>query len=204
MILFRTIIATAKSFSAMCERSDFSYRGISLRNRLNQEWASSSTYRRALKVGTRSISFFPLPADGAEISGSGILTLFNDSRFQWQIQSNAAMPGGSGYDERQGDDILVDRQMSFCAVYSRDQLDSALWILEQGGPRYSIRQQLPRAGESPQCIITGQTAPPYISKHPGFGPLLKPAVDHGRTDTLKSFTRQCIPDNSRPGDLHDG
>lgn len=44
MILFKTIIAAARVFSATYERSVFSYRGISLRNRLNQECASSATH----------------------------------------------------------------------------------------------------------------------------------------------------------------
>jgi len=61
MTLFRTIIAAAKALSALYERSVFSYRGNSLRNRLYQKYASSTTHLRALKVGSFSINFFSSP-----------------------------------------------------------------------------------------------------------------------------------------------
>ena len=61
MTLFKMIIAAAKAFNALYERSVFSYRGTSLRNRLNQEWASSTIHLRALKVGSLSINFFSSP-----------------------------------------------------------------------------------------------------------------------------------------------
>lgn len=61
MTLFKMIIAAAKAFNALYERSVFSYRGTNLRNRLNQEWASSTIHLRALKVGSLSINFFSSP-----------------------------------------------------------------------------------------------------------------------------------------------
>jgi hypothetical protein len=62
----------------------------------------------------------------------------------------------------------------------------------------------PEPGNPLQSIVFCQAAPPDISKNPGFGPLLKLAMDHGRPDTLKFFTRQRIPDNSCPKYIHDG
>ena len=61
MILLRTIIPAASAVKALYDKSVFSYRGTSLRNRLNQECASSTTHRRAVKPGLRSISFFSSP-----------------------------------------------------------------------------------------------------------------------------------------------
>lgn len=61
MTLFKTIIAAARALNALYDRSVFSYRGMSLRNRLNQECASSTTHRRGLNDGSRSISFFSSP-----------------------------------------------------------------------------------------------------------------------------------------------
>lgn len=61
MTLLRTIIPAASAVKALYDKSVFSYRGTSLRNRLNQEWASSTTHRRALNAGSRSISIFSSP-----------------------------------------------------------------------------------------------------------------------------------------------
>lgn len=76
-------------------------------------------------VGSHHFLFSNIRRIKAKILGHGILALLDDSCFQQRVQGNAVMPVGSGDDERQGDAILVDKQMSLGAVFFPDPLDSA-------------------------------------------------------------------------------
>ena len=61
MTLLSVIMAAANIQRAKYEASVFSYLGVNLRNRLNHEWVASTTQRRALKVGSFSMSCFSSP-----------------------------------------------------------------------------------------------------------------------------------------------
>lgn len=61
LILLNVIMAAANIQRAKYEASVFSYLGVNLRKRLNQEWVASTTHRWALNVGSFSIACFSWP-----------------------------------------------------------------------------------------------------------------------------------------------
>lgn len=169
MILFKTIIAAAKALSALYERSVFSYRGNSLRNRLNQECASSTTHLRALKVGSFSIKFFSSPLGriwgiNPLLSTTSFFPTYAASRQRfWGVASlsgSRILPFSNGYKE-----ILSCR---LAPVTTND----------KGTPRSSTRRL---------------RFVPFFSLSVGFGPIDSCARGASIFEPSAACQRQTIP-----------
>lgn len=217
MTLFNKIIAAAREFRAMYETSVFSYRGISLRNRLNQECASSITHLRALKEGSYSISFFSSPLGcmwGMKpfFSTTASLPTYAASRHKfWEISptgstTTLAFSNGSSKTlscrfaplttSDKGTPFSSTSRCSFVPFFSPIRGVRADGLLRKRGFNIRTVGRFPKPGDTLQRIIFSQATFPNISKHSGLGTLLKLAMDHCRPDDLKLFTRQPVPDNS--------
>lgn len=219
MILFKTIIAAANVLSAMYERSVFSYRGISLRKRLNHECASSTTHRRALNDGSLSIIFFSWPR--GRICGMN----------PWEMTVSSLPTYAASRQRFCGVSFWAGLAARFLSKESRETLSCRLAPLttsDKGTPFSStskcrfvpffspirrvwtdgfFRQRclnvrtvgrLPEPGDTFQGIVLSQSSLPYASKDSGPGPLLKLSVNHRRTDPLKFLTGQSVPNHTSP------
>ena len=202
-------MAAAKALSALYERSVFSYRGNSLRNRLNQEWASSTTHLRALKFGSFSINFFssprgriwginPLPSTTfsfptyaasrqrfwgvASFSGSRILPFSNGSK---EILSCRLAPVTTN---DKGTPRSSTRRLRFVPFFSPIRGIRPDRFLRQRCFNIRAIGSLPKPGNSFQFVVFNQASPPDILKYSGRGPLLELAVDSSRPEAFKFFS----------------
>lgn len=209
MTLFKMIIAAAKAFNALYERSVFSYRGTSLRNRLNQEWASSTIHLRALKVGSLSINFFSSPL--GRIWGINPLDVTTSSfptyaasrqRFKGVLPSSGSniRPFSNGSKEilscRLAPVTTSDKGMPFSST-------SRLRFVPFFPPirgvrsngflcqwRFNVRPicSFPKPSDPFQFIVFNQSTPPNVQKDSCRGPLLKLTMHCCRPKTFKLFT----------------
>ena len=223
MILFWTIMAAANVLSAMYERSVFSYRGISLRNRLNHECANSTTHRRALNEGSFSINCFssprgrmwgmnPLESTVSSLptyaasrqrfrgvsSFLGAITLFFSSTSRETLSCRLAPLTTSD----KGTPFSSTSRCRFVPFFS-----PIRWVGADGFLRkrcLDVRPvcRLPKPGYTFHGIVFSQPTLPYVTKHSHPGPLLKFSMNHRRTDSLKFLSRQGVPDDTSPQDVH--
>jgi hypothetical protein len=224
MILFKTIIAAAKALSALYERSVFSYRGNSLRNRLNQEWPSSTIHLRALKVGSFSINFFSSPR--GRIWGMNPLSTTTSSfptyaasrqRF-WGVAPSFGLrilPFNNGSKEilscrlapvttnDKGTPRSSTRRLRFVPFFSPIRGIRSDRFLRKRCFNIRAISSLPKPGNPFQFIVFNQASPPDILKHSCRGPLLELAVDRSRSKTFKLFSWQSIPDDTRTQHIYD-
>ena len=224
MTLFKTIIAAANVLSAMYERSVFSYRGTNLRNRLNHECANSTTQRRALNEGSFSINFFSSPrgrmwgmkpwdttvsslptyaASRQRFCGvsvrSGATTLFWSKESRKTLSCRLAPLTTSD----KGTPFSSTRIWRFVPFFSPIRRVWADRFFRKR--RLDVRPigRLPEPGDTFQGIVFSQPALPYATKYSSPGPLLEFSVNHRRTDAFKLFSRQGVPNDSCPQDIHD-
>ena len=205
MTLFKTIIAAARALSALYERSVFSYRGASLRNRLNQEWASSTTHLRALKVGSVSMSFFSsplglmcgmkplafavssLPTYAASrqrfwamsfVAGLAIRPFSSASRqtLSWRLAPVTTSDKGTPFSST--------RRFRFVPFFSPVRRVGSDGLLCQR--RFDVRSvgRLPDPADSMHFIVLSKAAPPKPLKEPGRSPVLELAVEGRRSKAL--------------------
>ena len=219
MILFKTIIAAANVLSAMYERSVFSYRGISLRKRLNHECANSTTQRLALNDGFLSIIFFSSPR--------GRMWGMNP----WEMTVSSFPTYAASRQRFCGVSFWAGLATRFISKESRETLSCRLAPLttsDKGTPFSStskcrfvpffspIRRvwadrffckwclnvrtvrRLPEPGDTFHGIVLGQSSLPYAAKDSGLGPLLKFSVNHRRTNPLKFLSGQSVPNDTSP------
>ena len=224
MILFRTIIAAANVLSAIYERSVFSYRGISLRNRLNHECANSTTHRRALNEGSFSINCFSSPrgrmwgmnplestvsslptyaASRQRFCGVpsffwGAITLFFSSTSRETLSCRLAPLTTSD----KGTPFSSTSRCLFVPFFSPISRVGADGFLRKR--RLDVRPvgRFPEPGNAFHGIVFSQSTLPYATKRSRPGPLLKFSMNHRRTDSLKFLSRQGVPDNTSPQDVH--
>ena len=219
MILFKTIMAAANVFSAIYERSVFSYRGINLRNRLNHECASSTTHRRALNDGSFSINFFSSPRGrmwgmnplDITVSSfptyaasrqrfcrvdfcSGVATLFfsNESRktLSCRLAPLTTSDKGTPFSS-----TSICRFVPFFPPIGR--VGAGRFLRQR---RFNVGSvgRLPEPGYTFHGLVFSQPTLPYVTKHSSAGPLLKFSMNHGRTDSFKFLSRQGVPNDSCP------
>ena len=193
------IIAAAKDVRAIYARSVFSYRGTNFRKRLNHEWLSSTTHLRALKVGSFSISFFSSPLGriwGMKPLASTVSSLptYAASRHRFCLMS---LPSGdkSLAFSKGSSDTLSCRLAPLTTSDKGTPISSTKICrfvpffspIRRVRPDGFLRKRcfdvrpigcFPKPGNTFKGIIFGQTASPYIEKHPSFGPLLKLSVNH--------------------------
>ena len=223
MTLFKTIIAAANVLSAMYERSVFSYRGTNLRNRLNHECANSTTQRRALNDGSFSINFFSSPrgrmwgmkpwdttvsslptyaASRQRFCGvsvrSGATTLFCSKESRKTLSCRLAPLTTSD----KGTPFSSTSRCRFVPFFS-----PIRWVGADGFLRkrcLDVRPvcRLPKPGDTFHGIVFSQPTLPYATKHSQPCPLLKFSMNHRRTDALKFLSRQGVPDDTSPQDVH--
>ena len=223
MTLFKTIIAAANVLSAMYERSVFSYRGINLRNRLNHECANSTTHRRALNEGSFSINCFSSPrgrmcginplettvsslptyaASRQRFCGVssffGVTTLFFSKESREMLSCRLAPLTTSD----KGTPFSSTNKCRFVPFFS-----PIRWVGADGFLRkrcLDVRPvcRLPKPGDTFHGIVFSQPTLPYATKHSHPGPLLKFSMNHRRTDSFKFLSRQGVPDDTCPQDVH--
>jgi hypothetical protein len=218
MILFRTIIAAASILSATYDKSVFSYRGINLRKRLNQECASSTTHLRALNVGSLSISFFSSPLG----------RMWGIKPFSTTTPSFPTYPASrqrfwsvllSSFGTKTRSFNNGSRDMLSCRLAPLTTSDkgtprsstSKLRFVPFFSPirgvgtngfsskrRFNIRsvRSFPEPGDSFHFVILGQSSQPQIAEDTCRSPLLKLAVNSCRSQPLKFLPWQGIPDNT--------
>ena len=223
MILFRTIMAAANVLSAMYERSVFSYRGISLRNRLNHECANSTTHRRALNEGSFSINCFssprgrmwginPLESTVSSLptyaasrqrfrgvsSFRGAITLFFSSTSRETLSCRLAPLTTSD----KGTPFSSTSRCLFVPFFSPISRVGADGFLRKR--RLDVRPvgRFPEPGDSFHGIVFSQSTLPNATKRSHPGPLLKFSMNHRRTDSFKFLSRQGVPDDTCPQDVH--
>ena len=210
MTLFKMIIAAAKAFNALYERSVFSYRGTSLRNLLNQEWASSTIHLRALKVGSLSINFFSSPL--GRIWGINPLDVTTFSfptyaasrqRFKGVLPSSGAKirPFNNGSKEilscrlapvttsDKGTPFSSTSRLRFVPFFSPIRgVRSNGFLCEW---RFNVRAicSFPKPSDPFQFIVFNQSTAPNVQKDSCRGPLLKFTMHCRRPETFKLFTR---------------
>jgi len=224
MILFRTIIATAKAFNSLYERSDFSYRGISFRNRFNQEWASSTTHLRVLNVGFRSICFFSSPRgqlcgmNALAISTSSFPTFAASRQRFWGMASspwtiflafNSGLKAMLSYrltpvtTSDKGTPFSSTGRYCFVSFFLRDPVDSVQQTLGQAGPQCSILQRPPKARQYPlgRHIRSGRVSRFYETNRPL--PIAETCDALLPSRHPQIFTRQSIPNNAGTKHIHD-
>lgn len=216
-------MAAANVLSAMYERSVFSYRGINLRNRLNHECANSTTQRRALNEGSLSINFFSsprgrmwgmkplestvssLPTYAASrqrfcgVSFSfGATTLFFSKTSRETLSCRLAPLTTSD----KGTPFPSTSRCRFVPFFSPIRRVGANGFLGKRGLDVRPVSRLPEPGDTFHGIVFSQPALPNATKHSRLGPLLKFPMNHSRTDAFKFLTRQGVPDDSCPQDVH--
>ena len=223
MTLFRTIMAAANVLSAIYERSVFSYRGINLRNRLNHECANSTTHLRALNEGSFSINCFSsplgrmcgmnplectvssLPTYAASrqrfcrISLSlGATTLFF-SKTSSETLSCRLAPLTTSDKGTPFSSTSKCRFVPFFSPIRRVGADGFLrkWCFDVGAV-----SRLPEPSYAFHGIVLSQATLPYAPKHSGPGPLLKFSMNHRRADAFEFLSRQGVPNNTCPQDVH--
>lgn len=223
MILFKTIIAAANVFSAMYERSVFSYRGINLRNRLNHECASSTTHRRALNEGSLSINFFSSPrgrmwgmnpwdrtvsslptyaASRQRFCGvsfcSGATTLFFSKESRETLSCRLAPLTTSD----KGTPFSSTSKCRLVPFFSPIRRVWADGFFRKRCLDVRTVGRLPEPGDTFHSIVFSQPALPYAAKYSHLGPLLKFSMNHRRADSFKLLSRQSVPNDSCPQDVH--
>lgn len=223
MTLFKTIIAAANVLSAMYERSVFSYRGINLRNRLNHECANSTTHRLALNDGSFSINFFSsprgrmwgtkpfditvssLPTYAASrqrfcrvFSLSGVITLAFSKESSDTLSCRLAPLTTSD----KGAPFSSTSKCRFVPFFSPIRRVGSDGFLSKR--RLDVRSvgRLPEPGDTFHGIVLSQSASPYATKYSRPGPLLKFSMNHRGTHTFKFLSRQGVPNDSCPQDVH--
>ena len=224
MTLFNTIIAAAKAVKALYERSVFSYRGVSLRNRLNQEWVNSTTHLRALKLGSFSINFFSSPlgrtwgtkplafatcsfptyaASRHRLLGVvpfGGLTIIPFSKTSRETLSCRLAPVTTN---DKGTPCSSTRRFRFVPFFSPISWVWANRLLRKW--RFNVRpvSRFPEPGDALHCIVHSQSTFPDILKETSCAPLLKLSVNRRRPKALKFLTWQSIPNDARTQHVHD-
>jgi len=218
-------MAAAKVTKATCDKSVFSYLGMSLRNLLNQECVSSTTQRLGLKLGSWSINFFssPLgrmcgmkPAALATLSfptypasrhkfctvslflGAAIRPFNKASR---DTQSFRLAPVTTSDNGTPRSSTRMFRFVPFFSPIRRvrpDRLDRQ-W-------RFDHRPigRLPLPGDSLHFIIFYQAALPESFEEPRARPLLELSMNHRRAHAFKFLSRQRIPDDASAEHINDG
>lgn len=225
MTLFSTIIAAAKAFNALYERSVFSYRGINLRNRLNQEWANSTIHLRALNVGFLSINFFSSPL--GRMWGTKPLAMTTSSlptyaasrhKFCGSVSSEGEATRPFSKESRgtlscrlapvttidKGAPFSSTRRFRFDPFFSPVGRVRPDRLLREGC--FDVRSvgSLPEPSDPLHFVVFGQSAPPKALKETGCGPLPKFSVNRGRPKAFKFFSRQGIPDDASAQHVNDG
>jgi len=223
MTLFKTIIAAANVLSAMYERSVFSYRGINLRNRLNHECANSTTHRRALNEGSVSINFFSSPrgrmwgmnplditvsslptyaASRQRFCGvssfSGVITLFFSKESRETLSCRLAPLTTSD----KGAPFSSTSKCRFVPFFSPIRWIGADGFLRKRSLDVRPVGRLPEPGDTFHGIVFSQPVLPYATKYSRPGPLLKFSMNHRRTDSFKFLSRQSVPNDPCPQDVH--
>lgn len=224
MTLFSAIIAAAKAFSALYERSVFSYLGINLRNRLNQEWASSTIHLRALNAGSFSISFFSSPL--GRMWGTKPLAMTTSSlptyaasrhKFCGSVSSEGKATRPFNKESRgtlscrlapvttidKGAPFSSTRRFRFDPFFSPVGRVRPDRLLREGCLDVRSVGSLPEPGDPLHFVIFGQPSPPKALKKTGCGPLPKFSVNRGRPKTFKFFSRQGIPDDASAQHVND-
>ncbi len=204
------IIAAAKAFNALYERSVFSYRGTSLRNRLNQEWASSSIHLRALKVGSLSINFFSSPlgqkwgTNPLDATTSSFPTYAaSRQRFEGVLPSSGSKirPFSNGSKEilscrlapvttsDKGTPCSSTSRLRFVPFFPPIRgVRSNGFLCEW---RFNVRaiRSFPKPSNPFKFIVFNQSPSPNVQKDSCRGPLLKFTMNCRRSETFKLFTR---------------
>lgn len=223
MTLFKTVIAAANVLSAMYERSVFSYRGINLRNRLNQECANSTTHRRALNEGFFSINCFssprgrmwgmnPLDSTVSSLptyaasrqrfcgvpSFSGAITLLFSKESRETLSCRLAPLTTSD----KGAPFSSTSKCRFVPFFSPIRWVGADRFLRKRCLNVRPVGRLPEPGDTFHGIVFSQPALPYATKHPRSGPLLKFSMNHRRADSFKFLSWQGVPNDTCPQDVH--
>jgi len=223
MTLFKTIMAAANVLSAIYERSVFSYRGINLRNRLNHECANSTTHLRALNEESFSINFFSsprgrmcgmnplditvpsLPTYAASrqrfcgVSSSfGATTLFfsktSRETLSWRLAPLTTSDKGAPFSSTS--------RCRFVPFFSPIRRVRANGFLSKRGLDVRPVGRLPEPGDTFHGIVFSQPALPNATKHSRRSPLLKFSMNHRRTDSFKFLSRQGVPNDPCPQDVH--
>jgi|GEM_PF-2962988 len=223
MTLFKTIMAAANVLSAIYERSVFSYRGINLRNRLNHECANSTTHRRALNEESFSINFFSSPRGrmwgmkpldltvsslptyaasrqrfcGAS-SSFGATTLFFSKTSRETLSCRLAPLTTSD----KGTPFSSTSTCRFVPFFSPIRRVGADGFLRKRCLDVRPVGRLPEPSDTFHGIVFSQPALPYATKHSRPGPLLKFSMNHRGTDSFKFLSRQGVPNDSCPQDIH--
>ena len=201
-------MAAASIQRAVYEASGFSYRGVSLRKRLNQEWVASTTQRRALKAGSFSSSRFSSPCGRicgtkpwARTSPSLPSVIRSFSRGSNITLSCRLAPLTASDKGTPRSSTNTLRLLPFFSPIRRIGANRfpRQWRFDVGTvgslpmPRYALH-----------IVVFRQSFQPQVAKESGPCPLLELVMKRGRAQSAEFFSGQGVPDGACTQDIDHG